>query len=411
MQRVRMSLPYFKDFGWEAEVVVVDENYIDLVKDPFLLESIPKNIKIHTVKALSKRWTSKIGLGSIALRSLFFYKKKVNILLKKNRFDLIYFSTTQFPLLILGTYWKKKFGIPFVIDMQDPWHSEYYQDKPKAELPPKYWFSYPLNKYLEPIAMKQVDGLISVSSRYLEVLEDRYPRLKNIPKSIITFATFKADFEWVKNNSIEFNDQILKESDFIEVVYIGRGGYDMHKALNLLFCGFKMGLDKDPNQFEKIRFNFIGTSYAAAGTGIKSVLPLAKSLDIEKYVSEKTDRIPYYQNIYTLLEADLLLIIGSDDPAYTASKIYPYILAEKPILSFFHSASSAFKIIQNSNAGEPISIDTINDQKITDVYERIQHLISSRKDKALIDWEYLKQFSAETMTEKQCILFNQIVND
>src|ERR1700755_1044011 len=98
MQRVRMSLPYFANNGWNVEVVMVDEQYVDMGIDPLLLQSIPGDIKIHKVKALNKRWTSKLGLGSIALRSLWFYRRKVNRLLRDGKFDLIYFSTTQFPV-------------------------------------------------------------------------------------------------------------------------------------------------------------------------------------------------------------------------------------------------------------------------------------------------------------------------
>ncbi|MFD2145589.1 hypothetical protein [Mucilaginibacter antarcticus] len=171
MQRVRMSLPYFKQFGWEAEVVVVDSHYTDLQKDELLIQTIPVDIKIHTVKALNKSWTAKLGFGNIAFRSYAAYKQKVNELLGKEKFDLVYFSTTQFAICTLGAYWKKRFGIPYVIDMQDPWHSDYYRDKPKHQQPPKYWLSYRINKYLEPKAMLQVDGLISVSESYISVLK------------------------------------------------------------------------------------------------------------------------------------------------------------------------------------------------------------------------------------------------
>ena len=78
MQRARMSLPYFAEFGWDAEVVTVDEKHADIAKDDLLLQSVPAYIKIHTVKAFNKKWTSKIGLGSIALRSLWIYRQNVN---------------------------------------------------------------------------------------------------------------------------------------------------------------------------------------------------------------------------------------------------------------------------------------------------------------------------------------------
>ncbi len=105
MQRVRMSLPYFESYGWVAEVVTVDDKYSEQVKDELLAQSIQGNIKIHKVKAFNKNWTSKLGLGSIALRSLWFYRQKVNQLLKEEKYDLIYFSTTQFPVCILGAFW------------------------------------------------------------------------------------------------------------------------------------------------------------------------------------------------------------------------------------------------------------------------------------------------------------------
>lgn len=154
MQRVRTSLPYFKQNGWDAEIVTVDARYCDIPPDNLLLQTIPADIKIHTVGALKKGLTSKIGIGALAFRSYMFYRKKVDEILRTNTVDLIYFSTTQFPLCVLGAHWKKQFGVPYVIDMQDPWYSTHYNDK--KHRPPKYKLVYTLHKYLEAIAMKQV---------------------------------------------------------------------------------------------------------------------------------------------------------------------------------------------------------------------------------------------------------------
>jgi hypothetical protein len=70
MQRMRMSLPYFEKFGWIPEVVTVRHPDNDTPTDSLLNKSIPKDITVHYVKALSKKITSKIGLGSIALTLL-----------------------------------------------------------------------------------------------------------------------------------------------------------------------------------------------------------------------------------------------------------------------------------------------------------------------------------------------------
>jgi hypothetical protein len=411
MQRVRMSLPYFENYGWTAEIVMVNANFADLVKENLLLNSIPKKIKIHTVSAWQKSWTGKFGLGSIALRSLYFYWKKVNQILEKERFDLIYFSTTQFPVLVLGNYWKKKYGVPYVIDMQDPWHSNYYQDKPKNQRPSKHWFSYRLNKFLEPIAMKRVAGLISVSQSYLDTLTLRYPRLTHVPKKVITFGFFKPDFDLVKENYDSFDLPYLKENGIFNFVYIGRGGADMKDSLKLLFTAFKKGLAKQPEIFDKIRFQFIGTSYAPNGQGIPSITPIALDMGVLEYVHEQTDRISFYQGIYSLLKADHLLIIGSNDPQYTASKIFPYILAERPLLAFFNPNSSAYQIIADNNAGIVIPLGLEMKDLTEQVYQYILRVASGQQKKNEVNWNNINLYSAENMCKSQCELFNQVISN
>lgn len=199
MHRVRQGLSFFPQFNYTPIVMAVEPAFVETGKDDLLLKTLPKHIEIQYVKAFSSKWTRKIGLGALALRSLWFYFFKGNQLLKNKKFDLIYFSTTQFPVLILGRYWKWRFKVPYVIDMQDPWHSDFYKNKPKNERPPKYWFSYNLNKYLEPIAMKGVAGIISVSEGYCAMLQQRYKNITPENCTVIPFGAFEKDFEIANN--------------------------------------------------------------------------------------------------------------------------------------------------------------------------------------------------------------------
>jgi len=407
MHRVRQSLWYFKQFGWEPTVISVYEKDIEgMVNEPLLMLSIPNHTQIIKVRALSYKWTRKIGLGALALRSLPFYFFKVNQLLKNNKFEFVYFSTTLFPLLILGRYWKWRFKIPYVIDMQDPWHSTYYQDKPKAERPKKYWFSYNLNRLLEPIAMKECDGLISVSEAYITELRKRYQNLLNIPASVLTFGAFAKDLEIA--NEVHSSD-ILGEGNHKNIVYVGRGGFDMQPALSLIFSAFKMGLSEQPAIYKRFRFVFVGTSYAPKGQGKKTIEPVADKEGILGYVREYTDRVPYFEGLSLLLQADLLFIPGSDDPAYTASKLYPYILAKKPLLGIFHSKSSAKYILEETNAGKVCTLDT----NIVTIYKELDTLLKSileDKYRNETDWTLFEKYSAKEMTKKQVELFNSVVN-
>lgn len=401
-----MSLPYFKQYGWDAEVVTVDPKYSDLQKDDLLMLSIPVDIKLHYVKAFDKTWTSKIGLGSLAIRSLWFYMQKVNQILKEQKFDLIYFSTTQFPVSILGNYWKKKFNIPYLIDMQDPWHSDYYQNKPKSQQPPKYWFSYRLNKYLEPIAIKHVDGLISVSGDYIKTLKARYPQICNIPSEVITFGAFEKDFDIARHNQHLFKS--LLQKGFTNIVYIGRGGYDMHHAIKPVFQAVREGMEFDPLRFGKIRLYFIGTSYATAGQGKLTILPLAKQYGIENNVIEIADRISFYHALLTLQQADALFIPGSDDPKYTASKIYPYLSTHKNMLVILNSNSPAIQILREYDVKHLYNYDELNlNIKIDSFFSEI---LNKRISEIHYNIDAINKYSAKNMTRHQCTIFNKVVN-
>lgn len=405
MQRIRMSLPYFADNGWDAEVVMVDEQFSDLPTDELLLQSIPAHLKIHKVKALKKTLTSKLGLGSIALRSLWFYRQKIKQLLKAQQYQLIYFSTTQFPVCILGAYFKKHFGIPYVIDMQDPWFSDYYEDKPKAQRPPKYWFSYRLNKYLEPIAMNGVDGLISVSDHYINDLKTRYPLIKNIPSATITFGAFEPDMKIAGQNKNMFANML--DANYTNIVYVGRGGADMHKAISSLFKALKAELDKGTDAFKLLRFYFIGTSYAPNGRGKPSILPLARQLGVAEHVVEITDRISYYHTLVTLQQADALFVPGSDDPKYTASKIYPYLLTQKPLLAIFNGASSVINIMKEYGVQQVYDYDTVTDASITTF---LSSLVNNQLAVPRYNSSAVNKYSATQMTLNQCKLFDSVIS-
>jgi hypothetical protein len=406
MQRIRMSLPYFKQFGWDADVVVVDDKYSEMVKDELLMRSIPKEVNIYKVDALSKKLTSKVGLGSLALRSMWYYLKTVNKLLKTTNYELVYFSTTQFPITILGAYWKRKFKVPYIIDIQDPWHSEYYQGKPKDQQPAKYWFSYRLNKYLEPIAIKQVDGLISVSGGYIDDLKDRYPSIKNIPTVTIPFGAFKHDVQIATDNKTLFKP--LLDPAYKNIVYIGRGGADMQPALTTIFKALKSCLDKKPEVLKNIRLYFIGTSYAPAGQGKPTILPLVQEFAVAENIIELTDRISYYHTLATLQQADALLMPGSDDPQYTASKIYPYLLTDKPLLAVFNSKSPALNVLKEYNAAFAYSYDADEN-----VQEKIIAYFSDIADGTLAATNYntaaIQKYSAENMTKLQCSFFEEVI--
>lgn len=413
MHRIRQSLPYFKGSGWEPVVLAVDEKYVEAYStDPLLLQTVPDDIEIHKVAAWDIRRTRKYGLGNLGIRAYTHLRQKGNKLLRERHFDLIYFSTTSFHVMALGPYWKKKFGTPFILDFQDPWRNDFYLNMPKSERPPKFFIAYNIAKYMEARTVPHADGIISVSQGYCDTLMQRYPSLRSEQFRVIPFGAAALDFE-ILHRCAAGTGLFNLPADKINIVYVGRGGHDMQFALEIIFGAFRKALETKTAIFERVHFSFIGTSYALAGQGQQTMLPIARSYGVDDYVTEIPDRISYFDTLALLKKADLLLVPGSTDTTYTASKIYPYILAERPLLAVFHRLSSVIQILKDVKAGRTVAFDHhINSAAgyIDECIACMRDLLSLQGQDQYLDKKAFEPYTAKTKTTLQVEFFNQIIN-
>jgi hypothetical protein len=193
---------------------------------------------------------------------------------------------------------------------------------------------------------------------------------------------------------------------YINMVYIGRGGTDMYPAITPLFSALKTCLDAFPQLFNKFRLHFIGTSYAPPGTGKNTILPLAEQYDLAEYVHETTDRLSFYHTLATLQQADALFIPGSDDPAYSASKLFPYIWSGKPMLTIFHRDSPAQDLLLEFGAPNACAFQTVEPQTITAF---LIDLANSTIPRPFYRTAALKKYSADYLTHEQCAVFDEVI--
>ncbi|MBD2345486.1 glycosyltransferase [Anabaena subtropica] len=410
-QRVRMSLPYMEEFGWEPHILTVLPNYIEGVQDPTLVKTIPPHIPITHTKALSVQQTRRIGMSNLGLRCLPYLLKAGDRLLRQEKFDLIYFSTTVFLTMWLGSIWYQRFRTPYVLDFQDPWLSDYY--KQAGTLPPggrfKYGFAQLQAKLLEPKALSKVAHVISVSPAYPKTLQQRYPYLQSEQFTVLPFGAPEPDFTALSSLNIQQN--IFNPNDGKRHwVYVGRGGNDMALAVRSLFLGIQSHRRHHPEIWQSMQLHFVGTSYAPGNLAVKTIEPIAQELGIADLVTEHPHRIPYFEALQVLVDSDAILLIGSDDPDYTASKLYPCILARKPILAIFHHQSSVVDILRRSQAGQAITFTSKQQPRdlISPVITQLNWLLSTDKGfQPNTDWLAFRPYTAREMTQKQCAVFDR----
>lgn len=412
MQRVRISLPHFVDAGWEITVLTAEDREPIAPLDPDLMETIPRAVRVVRAPVFSRRWTRRLGINNLGLRALPFFYRAGNQLLREKNFDLVYFSTTQFILMPLGRYWLREFGVPYVIDLQDPWVSDYYS---KSDAPPppggwKYRVSHFLSGLLEGPTIMNAAHVISVSWPYLQALEARYPGFwADQDGTVLPFGTDPSDYE-IAERKMRTAPPLLPPTKSFKIVYAGRLGPDMLPALQVLFAAVSE-LKKNGQNCEVF---FYGTSYAPALQGKATTRKLAGQYQIEDRVHEYPDRIGYVDARRIMLEADMLLLLGSNDMAYSPSKIYSTLLAPKSVLAVAPINSVLERILQETGGAEVATFDLTqatdlqSSQKLAD---RLQDFFQDRSRPFGTPKmpDLMREHTAEVLARKQLAIFNNVI--
>ena len=407
-QRVRMSLPYYAAFGWSPTVLTVRPEAQDLPLDPALARTVPADVRVVGTRALPLAITRPLGVGNVAIRAFGHLYAAGARIIRAEGIDLVYFSTTMFASMALGRLWKRRFGVPYVLDLQDPWFSTYYDDKPKGERPPKHALAQQLHRTLEPFTLRGADGVIAVSPGYLDTMRERYPDLAAEKCSVIPFGVSERDFEI----GATVNPEIPRPFDphAIEGVSVGRGGPDMATALQVLFRALRDG-QRLSSRLSAVRLSFVGTDYAVDGRARPSVLPIAAAAGAGVCVRESTARVPYLDALARLRRADFLLVIGSDDPQYSPSKIYPCIASRRPIVAIVHERSPVAELVRRTRAGLVVTFTSRGDiaGPAAQLARGWATLVDRLPYEPDTDWDAFAPFSARALTARQCLMFDAAV--
>ena len=412
MQRVRMSLPYYAQHGWEATVLAVHPDDVPATREPELCQTYPDDTRIVRCRTRGFSWLRRCGAGTIGWSAwwpLFWAGVR---LLRRERYDLVLFSSTQFLIFPLGIFWRALFRVPYLIDLQDPWRTDYYE-RPDAPRPPGGW-KYRIARLCaflgEAPSYRLAAGFMSVSPQYLLDLRQRYPWFAQKPQQTILFGSSANDLALAGRLGSTPTTFAGETPGSVRLIYTGVAGPIMRETLGLLFAALAELRQRQPAAARKLRLYFFGTSYAPVATPV--VLPLAQGYDVADQVHETPQRIGHLASLALLHQADVLLLPGTNDPAYSPSKIYAYWFASKPILGVARAGSQLQSLLSAMGGACTVTFDTSETAMAQARTDLATALAAIAQGQALAlaprnDHWFTRHCLAENLTQQQCELFDR----
>ncbi len=411
LHRVRTSLSYYRGFGWEPTVLCLTPESSDGVDDAMLEESLPKDIDIVRVAAWSEKKCRRAGFGHTDYRCWLPLFRAGTRLLKRERYDVVFFSTTVFLTFLMGPIWKRRFGCRIVYDFQDPWYQAGSSPYTKSNAPGSWWkyrLVQSMAQFFEKHALESADHVISVSPGYVRNLSLRYPWLAADQFTELPFGFAAQDLDFVARTGVE-HGLFQRDKNVVRWVYAGRGGPDMNPALSVFFEQLGKLRKRAPQFVQRLRIHFVGTNYSPAQRTCKVIEPLAARYGVHDLVEEHSERIPYHQTLSLYSDSDAVLLFGSDSGDYTASKFFNCMAAKKPVLALFHRESLVTTLAKcfPNVAMANFDPDPSGPEFAIAVARGMEWLRNPTFDASVIDSE-LAPWSARELTRIQCSIFSRI---
>jgi glycosyltransferase involved in cell wall biosynthesis len=358
--------------------------------------------------------TRRIGIGDLGMRSLTGLRRACRSLLARERFDALFITIYPAYPALLGPALKRRFRVPFVLDYQDPWVGAWGRTVgggPDGRPDWKSRLSRRLGEWLEPRVLSAADALVAVSQGTIDGIVERIPAAARLPQAVIPLGFEPDDFASLNGRSARA-EAFDPGDGLVHLCYVGTLLPTGLETLRLLLRGVDRARHEDPAA-ARLRLHFVGTSNQSDSNAYR-VLPLAHECGVADLVSEAPGRADYLDALAVLTRASAILLLGSSERHYTASKLYPALLAKRPILALFHEASSVVSILRATASEPTVRIVTYgdapaHDDRVADVACHLRRLAADPIYRAAdVSLARADEFSARALARRLGSLLDRV---
>lgn len=350
VHRARHLAKYLPAHGWRPIVVRAHEEHYCEPNDAGLAELVPTTLTQVRTAALPAPLARYMGFGDIGLRAYLPISQAVDVCMRRHAPSAVLITgSPYYPMLLAGRI-ARRWRVPVVLDFQDPWVSAEGGRQPHWS---KAGLAHHLASMLEPYAVRNAAWITSVSETQNAEMAARYNWMNRSRMSAIPIGGDPDDFQVLRNQQLK--SAIRLDPACINLCYVGTFLPRAAPIVDLLFRAVALLRAEHPELAARLRLVFVGTSNQPvirdSDRDSHRVAVHADAAGVGDMVSEHPARIPYMEALGLLAKADALLLLGSDEPHYTASKIYPALMSGTKFLSIFHAMSSSHDILSRAGGG------------------------------------------------------------
>lgn len=348
-------IKYLPDFGWEPSVITVKEDTVTQ-KDESLLKDIHPGLKVIKAKALDpftyyRKFTGKedgaISPGETISKEKTDFKNRLAVWIRMNLFvpdarvgwvpyatskGSEYISQNDIDAIIsigpphsshlIGKSLSKKFSIPHIPVLVDPWTDIfYYKDYKRGFL------TTSLDNRFEKSVLKNAAQVIFITKTMKDDYERKYPFLKN-KSNILYWGYNEEDFKGLSATAKDNDEEIILHTGNF---------FDSQNPVNF-WPSVKRLIEKGRN----IKLKFTGT----VGPGIKKAIEESGLASYSTYMG----LLPYKEVLKEMFNADYLLVC-TYERRHVPGKLFEYLRAGKRIIAFGDENEEVSLLLRENNAG------------------------------------------------------------
>ena len=409
VHRARHLAKHLPDHGWQPRILTIDKRYHSDPPDPGLAALVPDDVDVVTVSALPYAMTQRFGIGDLGLRSMLSVRHALDRQCAVFKPDVVFITGWPFYTMLFAARLRKRFGVPVVLDFQDPWVSAEGATRARFS---KGGLAHSLACALEPLAVRPASWITSVSDIQNDDMAARYPWLDATRMTAIPIGGDPEDFDALRL-APPADPTIRLDSVMLNFCYVGTFLPRAGDVVRALFRGAALVRAEHPDLASRVRFVFVGTSNQPAGAVVDQpshrIAPIAAEEGVADMVEEHPPRVPYLEALSLQANAHAILMLGSDEPHYTASKIYPGMMSGRPFLSIFHEASSAHRILSEAGGGVALGFasPTELDAQPRAVAQALERLARSPTSFGAVDPQAYAGVTADAVSQRFASVFDR----